>query len=280
MKLALLGYPLSHSVSPAMHNAALVAVGLRDWRYDAMPVEPEKLADAVALLRTPPYAGANVTIPHKTTVIPFLDGLTPWAEAIGAVNTLVKRDGKLIGDNTDAVGLLTEICSYISIVQLTVLILGAGGSARAAVAACMEIGAKIRLLARRREQAQSLLLQFSGSQSAIELYDWSPRGLLQASDNCALILNTTPLGMTPNVYASPWLHGVPFPPGAFVYDLVYNPAETLLVRQARASGLRAATGLGMLVEQGALAFKQWTGKIAPRPVMRQAAEIKLFAVFN
>ena len=103
---------------------------------------------------------------------------------------------------------------------------------------------------------------------------------MQACDDCALIINTTPLGMTPNTDASPWLDGTPFPPDAFVYDLVYNPAETLFTRQARAAGLCAATGLGMLVEQGALAFEMWTGKTAPRDVMQQAAESKLFANFQ
>ena len=103
---------------------------------------------------------------------------------------------------------------------------------------------------------------------------------MQACDDCALIINATPLGMTPNTDASPWLDGTPFPPDAFVYDLVYNPAETLFTRQTRAAGLRAATGLGMLVEQGALAFEMWTGKTAPRDVMRRAAESKLFANFQ
>jgi shikimate dehydrogenase len=276
MNLALLGYPLSHSVSPAMHNAALVAVGLRDWRYDAMPVEPEKLADAVALLRTTPYAGANVTVPHKTTVIPFLDGLTPWAEAIGAVNTLVKKDGKLIGHNTDAAGLLADLYVYnVHISSRPVLILGAGGAARAAVAACAGAyaGAQIRIIARRREQAQSLVTTYE----SLEIFDWTPLGFMQASDECALIINTTSLGMTPNVNTSPWLDGTPFPPEAFVYDLVYNPAETRFTRQARAAGLRTATGLGMLVEQGALAFELWTGKTAPREIMRRAAISNLYS---
>lgn len=272
MKLALLGYPLSHSLSPAMHNAALAEVGLSDWRYEAMPVEPGRLAKAVAIIRGEDYAGANVTVPHKEAIIPFLDGLTPVVEAIGAVNTLVKQNGRLIGHNTDAAGLLADLYEHdVHISHRPVMILGAGGAARAAVAACAGVGAQVRVVARRREQAQSLLLQFSNPQSPIELYDWTSLGFIQASDDCALILNATPLGMMPNADASPWLDGTPFPPGAFVYDLVYNPSETRLIQQARAAGLRAATGLGMLVEQGALAFELWTGKPAPRDVMRQAA---------
>lgn len=276
MRLVLLGYPVSHSRSPAMQNAALQAVGLNDWGYDAWPVEPGRLAEAVVTLRGNDYAGANVTVPHKETIIPFLDGLTPVAEAIGAVNTLVKRAGRLLGHNTDAAGLLADLYTHhVHISNRPVLILGAGGGARAAVAACAGVGAHLRLIARRREQAASLILQ---SPVPIEVFDWTPLDFLQASDDCALILNTTPLGMTPNVTTSPWLEGTPFPPTAFVYDLVYNPSETLLVRQARAAGLRAATGLGMLIEQGALAFELWTGQAAPRDVMRQAAEKSLLTV--
>jgi shikimate dehydrogenase len=298
MKLVLLGYPLFHSLSPAMHNAALAEVGLNDWRYEAMPVEPERLGEAAAIIRRDDYAGANVTVPYKEAIIPFLDGLTPVAEAVGAVNTIIKTRRShgppsprpeaeergsggeaLIGHNTDAAGLLADLYAYnIHISPRPVMILGAGGAARAAVAACAGAHAEahVRVVARRREQAQSLISIYQ----SLETFDWTPLGFLQASDDCALILNTTPLGMTPNPDASPWLNGTPFPPDAFVYDLVYTPAETLFVRQAREAGLRAAAGLGMLVEQGALAFELWTGKPAPRSLMRQAAEIKLSAVFN
>ncbi len=282
MKLALLGYPLSHSLSPAIHNAALAEVRLNDWRYDAMPVEPGRLAEAVAAIRGEDYAGANVTVPHKEAIVPFLDGLTPVAQTIGAVNTMVKVGAKhaspsLTGHNTDAAGLLADLYAHdVHISRRPVLILGAGGAARAAVAACAGAyaGAHIRVVARRREQAQSLI----SIDPSLEIFDWSPVGFMQACDDCALIINTTPLGMTPNTDASPWLDGTPFPPDAFVYDLVYNPAETLFTRQARAAGLRAATGLGMLVEQGALAFEMWTGKTAPRDIMRRAAEERLYSL--
>ncbi|HLB46203.1 MAG TPA: shikimate dehydrogenase [Anaerolineales bacterium] len=275
MRLVALGYPLSHSLSPAMHNAALAHVGLHDWRYDAMPAEPARLAEAVATIRGDEYAGANVTVPHKETIIPLIDGLTPVAEAIGAVNTIVKRDGKLVGHNTDAAGLLADLYAHDALARISdrpALILGAGGSARAAVAACAGVGAEIRVAARRREQAQSLMAM---SQLPITIYDLTLHDLERASRDVALILNCTPLGMPPNVNASPWFESVPFPRGAFVYDLVYNPADTLLTRQARAAGLRAATGLGMLVEQGALGFELWTGKTAPRKLMREEAEQKL-----
>jgi shikimate dehydrogenase len=274
MRLALLGYPLSHSLSPAMHNAALEAAGLSDWRYAAMPVEPGRLAEAVATIRDQCYAGANVTVPYKEAVLPFLDGLTPVAEIIGAVNTFVKREGALMGHNTDAAGLLADLRTHqVHFRNRPVLILGAGGAARAAVAACGVMRAQIRLVARRRQQAEALQ-----TIAPIQIFDWTPPGFLQASEGCALILNSTPVGMAPSAVrtqASPWPEGIPFPADAFMYDLVYNPAETQLVKQARAAGLRAATGLGMLVEQGALAFELWTGKTAPRPLMRHVAELKL-----
>lgn len=266
-----------------MHNAALAEVGLSNWCYEAMSVAPGRLAEAVATIRGDDYAGANVTVPYKEAIIPLLDGLTPVAEAIGAVNTVVKVGAKhaspsLIGHNTDTTGLLADLHAQgVHISSRPVLILGAGGAARAAVAACAGAyaGARVRVVARRREQAQSL----NSIYRPLEIFDWSPLGFIEASDDCALIINTTPLGMTPNTDASPWLDGMPFPPDAFVYDLVYNPAETLFTRQAQEAGLRAATGLAMLVEQGALAFEMWTGKTAPRDVMRRAAETRLLANF-
>jgi shikimate dehydrogenase len=268
MQLVLLGYPLGHSLSPAMHNAALTEVGLAGWTYTAVPVPAADLAGTVQQLREPGYAGANVTVPHKSAAIEFLDGLTAVAEAIGAVNTIVKQDGRLIGHNTDAAGFLADLQLHgVALAGRTVLVLGAGGSARAVVAACAGVGARVRVLARRPVTAAAL-----ASLAPIQVFEWTELGLLRASDNCAAIINTTPLGMTPRVGASPWIESVPFPPDAFVYDLVYNPAETRLVRQARAAGLGADTGLGMLVEQGALAFEQWTGRAAPRGTMRRAAE--------
>ncbi len=277
-----------------MHNAALAEVGLSDWRYEAMPVASGRLAEVVAAIRREDFAGANVTVPHKEAIIPLLDGLTPVADAIGAVNTIIKTrrsDGSpsprplaeergaggeaLIGHNTDAAGLLADLYAHgVHILSRPVLILGAGGASRAAVAACAGVGAQVRVAARRREQAQSLISIYP----SLEIFDWSPVGFVQACEDCALVLNTTPLGMTPNTDASPWLDGTPFPPDAFVYDLVYNPAETLFTRQAQEAGLRAATGLGMLVEQGALAFEIWTGKAAPRDIMRRAAEKELYSL--
>ncbi|MCC7361583.1 MAG: hypothetical protein IT317_19010 [Anaerolineales bacterium] len=271
MQLALLGYPLAHSVSPAMHAAALAELGLTDWAYQPWPVAPDDLPAAVTRLRAPDYAGANVTVPHKAAVIPHLDGLTPVAQAIGAVNTILKHEGRLLGHNTDAAGLLADLYNHaVKLDRRVVLVLGGGGVARAAVAACLGVGARVRVLARRRAQAERLC-----ALGDIDIYDWTPLGWLAACDGPALILNATSVGMAPNVDATPWLAGTPFPPQAFVYDLVYNPPRTRLTLAAEAAGLRAATGLGMLVEQGALALERWTGRTVARAAMRRAAEAAL-----
>jgi shikimate dehydrogenase len=254
-----------------MQTAALQALGLAGWDYTALAVPPDGLAEAVARLRADDCAGANVTVPHKQAVVGLLDGVTPVAAAIGAVNTIVKQDGRLLGHNTDAAGLLADLYAQdVHVSKRPVLILGAGGSARAAAAALAGVGAYLRVIARRRRQVEALR-----PLAPLEAFEWTELGWLRASDGAALIVNTTPLGMTPDIEASPWQPVVPFPPDAFVYDLVYNPPETLLVRQARAAGLRAATGLGMLVEQGALALELWTGMTAPRRTMRAAAEARL-----
>jgi shikimate dehydrogenase len=271
MYIVLLGNPLEHSVSPAMQNAGLAAAGLNDWQYTAKPVPRERLGVSVLALREPDCAGANVTVPFKTDVIEMLDGLTPVAHAIGAVNTIVKHDGRLIGHNTDAAGFLADLHAHGLQARLRpALVLGAGGAARAVVAALAGVGAQVRVVARRPSQAENL-----SHVAPLEIHEWSSAGLQRASRDCGLIVNATPLGTAPDAGSTPWPEDVPLPDGAFVYDLVYNPRETRLTRFARTCGLRAATGLGMLVEQGALAFELWTGLAAPRANMRRAAEAGL-----
>jgi shikimate dehydrogenase len=218
----------------------------------------------------------EVSIPHKQNVIPFLDELTPAAEAIGAVNTIYQRDQKLIGDNTDAPGFLSDLKRFLSTEprfdwaqhrlghgDLYALVLGAGGSARAVVYALLNDGWEVTVAARRREQGQELTRAFAADK--LQIADL-PISNLEAS-KISLIVNTTPVGMTPNIDQSPWLENVPLPPHAVIYDLVYNPRETTLVHQARRQGLRAATGLGMLVDQAALSFEIWTGFRPPREIL-------------
>ncbi len=214
-------------------------------------------------LRLGELHGLNVTLPHKQTVIPLLDELTETAQAIGAVNTIFVRHGRLTGDNTDAPGFLADLRRLLSSIEnrtsfmknsKSALVLGAGGAARAVVYALVNDGWEVTVAARRLEQAQELACQYP-SQVASCAWPNLPKA--------ALIVNATPLGMAPDTGASPWPAGLPFPPEAIVYDLVYNPQETKLVKDARAAGLPAVTGLGMLVEQAALAFALWTGCLPP-----------------
>ncbi len=265
--LGLIGYPLDHSLSPQIHAAALKACGLQGG-YSLFPVRPDDLNGLRKMLDrvcAGEICGLNVTIPHKQNVIPFLDELTPAARVIGAVNTIYLRDDKLMGDNTDAPGFLSDLKKFIANSNLeagkSALVLGAGGSARAVVYTLINEGWKITIAARRIEQAQDLAKQFkSAGTMEFDFPAFRP-------SNFPLIINTTPLGMAPNADQSPWPEGLPFPPRSAVYDLVYNPRRTKLVKDAWAAGSSAATGLGMLIEQAALSFETWTGFNPPRKAL-------------
>ena len=280
-QLGLIGFPLGHSLSPSIHTAALKARGLQG-DYSLFPISPEDkqgLKDLLARVRAGEIHGLNVTIPHKQNVIEFMDELTPTAKAIGAVNTIYMQKDKLIGDNTDAPGFLADLKKFLTLesdsllsdmqeqapaLQKTALVLGAGGSARAVVYALCNDGWNVTIAARRIEQAQQLANSFANYQ--LQVVNFSSLIFHHSS----LIVNTTPIGMTPNIEASPLPEMTTFAENTFIYDLVYNPRETKLVKDARAQGLSAATGLGMLIEQAALAFEKWTGANADRAAMQKA----------
>jgi len=271
-QLGLIGHPLEHSLSPQLHHAGLDALDLEgEYRLYEIPPLPEGEDGLAALLekiRRGQIHGLNVTIPHKQNVIPLLDELTPAAEAIGAVNTIYTRGDRLVGDNTDAPGFWKDACQRLNIHTFErsyALILGAGGSARAIAYALLRQGWSLTVAARRLEQAQGLCDQFSSLGGKISVEKLSNHPL--STTHCPLLVNCTPVGMHPHVDASPWPEGLPFPPEAVVYDLVYNPRETRLVRDARAAGLPAVTGLGMLVEQAALSLERWIGQEVPREAM-------------
>jgi shikimate dehydrogenase len=270
----LIGYPLGHSLSPKIHNAALKVYGL-DGNYSLFPIDPDNkqgLNDLLKRVRTKEIQGLNVTIPHKQNVIEFLDELTFTAKAIGAVNTIYLRENKLIGDNTDAPGFLSDLKKFLTAEtkstsgmirqgERNALVLGVGGSARAVVYALVNDGWNVTIAARRLEQAQQLVSQFECAIPAeLNLQAF------QRSD-LELIVNTTPLGMTPNIDQSPLPENISLSPHTKIYDLVYNPRETKLVRDARAQGLQATTGLGMLIEQAALGFELWTGIKPPKDIL-------------
>ncbi len=279
IKLGLIGYPVGHSLSPKIQNAAFQASGL-EGEYSLFPVAPEDmqtLKDLLGSVRSGEMTGFNVTIPHKQNVIPFLDELTPTARAIGAVNIIYRRGDKLIGDNTDAPGFLADLNAFLTTApygdnktqrhrEFRALVLGAGGSARSVVYALCSDGWQVKLAARRIEQARELASQYVDL-DVLELKTNSFQ--LPTVD---LIVNTTPIGMTPNVDHSPLPDNIDLPKHVKVLDLVYNPRETKLVRDARTQGLQATTGLGMLIEQAALGFTLWTGVVLPGEVFRNAIE--------
>ncbi len=278
--LGLIGYPLGHSLSPKIHAAALSACGLQGT-YSLFPIAPEDkqgLKDLLARVRAGEITGLNVTIPHKQNVIELMDELTATAKAIGAVNTIYLHEGKLIGDNTDTFGFLSDLKRFLTLecdsllshlqeqapaLQKKALVLGAGGSARAIVYALLYDGWDVTIAARRIEQAQQLSQSFGKYDLRLSTFDLQ---LLTFN----LIVNTTPLGMTPNIEDSPLPENIVLSPKTVIYDLIYNPRETKLVKDARAQGLSATTGLGMLIEQAALAFEKWTGAKADRDAMQKA----------
>ena len=277
-QLGLIGYPLGHSLSPAIHQAALQAMGLAG-EYRLYPVRPlphgqAELAELVEQVRQSGLDGLNVTIPHKPSVVPLLDRLTSTAAGIGAVNTIFREAGRLWGDNTDAPGFLADLQRLGVKGPGRALVLGAGGSARSVVYGLMGQGWQVQIAARRLAQAQSLASDLARVNPGAEppqagyLSLTGIRGGLPVD----LIVNTTPVGMAPLLDANPWPAGLPLPPAAFVYDLIYNPAETPLMIAARHSGLEAANGLGMLVEQAALSLERWTGQPVPRQAMWEALQ--------
>jgi shikimate dehydrogenase len=293
LHLGLTGWPLAHSLSPALHQAALRAAGL-EGDYQLFPVMPlpegaAALEVLIAGLRQGVLHGLNVTIPHKQAVLPYLDALTPAAQSAGAANTIFQREGQIRGDNTDIPGFLADLEAVAGrllrklISQGTdgdkqALVLGAGGAARGVACGLVQSGWQVHVAARRPEQAQGLATELSNSswsgdgRPRIDAHSLTGAGLAGLLPRLKLIVNATPLGMLPWVEASPWPAGLPLPTGAIVYDLVYNPSETAFLRQARAAGLPAFNGLGMLIEQAALAFETWTGQPAQRQAMRHAAK--------
>ena len=272
--VGLLGWPVAHSRSPVMHNAAFAALGL-DYVYVPLPVHPDRVGAAVKGLPALGFVGANVTVPHKSAVLPYLAELTPIAATVGAANTLVVRsDGTLLGDNTDGPGLLSDLVSHgVEVGMLTnVIVLGAGGAARAAVYALAEAGAQVTIANRTLPRAEELCRI---TQTALPLARLAavemPQGIAAVAQQADLVVNATSLGLHKDVDPLPWDPATAFHTGQVVYDMVYT-SETPLLAMARAGGARAISGLGMLVYQGALAFTRWTGWPAPVDVMQKAVE--------
>ena len=275
-RVALLGFPISHSVSPLMHNAAFSALKL-PWHYEALETSSADLPQVVDKLRHEGWVGANVTVPHKVDIIDLLDEVTPPSDEIGAVNTIVNEGGHLKGYNTDLPGFLIDLhAKGVETMGRSTLILGSGGAARAVAFALANQGTQLRIICRHEQRGQNIAKDLTRRQhSEISIFPWTEESFNIAAQDCGLIVNATPLGTSPRVEISPWPADISLPAATFVYDLVYHPLVTRLVKDVQAAGLRACGGLGMLVEQGALAFELWTDLTPPRQVMHAAAQSAL-----
>jgi shikimate dehydrogenase len=271
---AVLGDPVAHSRSPAMHNAAFAALGL-DWCYVPLHVTPAHFEAALRGLVALEVAGANVTIPHKERAAELADELTPAARAVGAVNTLTVQGERLLGDNTDVGGTLAALVEAgVEVAGRPAVVLGAGGSARAVAYALGQAGAEVTLANRTLARAEALARELSPlTRGRLDALPLGEAQALQARlDRAVLLVNATSVGLHPGPDRSPLPEGVRCHPGLTVLDLVYAPRRTRLLRDAARDGSRTVEGLRVLVHQGALSFERWTGLAAPIDVMTRAAQ--------
>jgi len=265
----IIGDPIEHSMSPAMHNAAFEKMGI-DYLYFPFRVKKEEVSMAIDGMKALKIRGLNVTIPHKVAVMQFLDELDPLAEKIGAVNTIVNDDGFLKGYNTDAAGFLQALLEKgIEPGGKNVVILGAGGAARAISFILAERGSNLVILNRTLNKAVDCAGRiesfFNKEARALEL---NSRNLASALSNAEILINTTSVGMSPNTDETPVPSDMLIS-SLTVCDIVYNPIKTRLLKEADETGAKTADGVDMLVWQGALASEKWTGRKAPTEVMRK-----------
>lgn len=249
----IIGYPLGHSLSPRIHNWGFERFGL-PYAYMAWPTLPEDLERMAGAVRVMGIAGLSVTIPHKTSIMDYLDGVSELGRAVGAVNTLYWRDGKLLGENTDVAGIMRPLRER-GISPGLALVLGCGGAARAAVAALREMGVPRIVVSNRTDaRAQALCREFG-----MEFAPWGERGAVRAD----LVINSTPMGMSGRLEGVSPLEPGDLRPGMAVFDLVYNPYETRLLLDARATGCLTVTGMEMFFHQAVEQFRLWTGEELP-----------------
>jgi shikimate dehydrogenase len=257
--IGIFGNPLSHSYSPAMHNGGIRGLGL-DLVYLPFPVEASGLATLLTALKSVGFLGVNVTMPHKQAVVPLCDTLSDISRVMGAVNTIVHRDGKLHGTTTDPEGFINAFTDAgHSFDGKSVAVLGNGGSARtiAFALALMTKARRVSLVARAPEKSAALLDEVRAAAPTFTIDSLALADYGDARHSYDIVVNTTPVGMHPDVNATPlppeWLVS-----GQVVYDILYNPEDTALLRAARAAGCEVVGGLGMLVHQGIASFRLWT----------------------
>ncbi|HHE41291.1 MAG TPA: shikimate dehydrogenase [Dehalococcoidia bacterium] len=271
----IIGDPIEHSMSPVMQNAAFEAADI-DWVYVAFKVGRESLAMAVAGMRALNLRGLNVTVPHKVDIMPYLDAIDPVARRIGAVNTIVNDKGRLLGYNTDAAGFVHAIeAAGLEVGGRRVIVLGAGGGARAVAYSLADLGAVPVIVNRTPSRAKSLAEDVARDTGiGASWSELTPAAVDELALSAVLIVNTTPVGMSPRSGESPCPSAV-MRRDLAVCDIVYNPLQTALMRDAEAAGARTISGLEMLVGQGARAFELFTGLDAPVDVMREAVLTEL-----
>lgn len=273
--VGLIGYPLGHSVSPAMHNSAFTVLGL-DFEYVPFEIESRDLLEGVNGLRALHVAGFNVTVPYKEKIISLLDEVTEVARVIGAVNTVLNQDGRLIGYNTDGAGFIASLKEDAKTdpKDKNVVVLGAGGASRAICVMLAENKVNSLTLADLDEDRAQDLAAYVNSYFGTKVKSLPAKSaeLPKAIKKADILVNCTPIGMRPKIDQSPLPKNTKLSAKTLVYDLVYNPQETKLLKEAKAAGCKTCSGLGMLVRQGSLAFTIWTGEEAPVNIMSKAAE--------
>ena len=271
--VGVIGYPVKHSLSPPMHNAAFRALEL-NWVYVAFEVEPDNISQAMAGLRGLAIRGLNVTIPHKAAVVDYLDEISPISQMLGVVNTIDNAEGYLSGDSTDGPGFMRALEEAgEGMADNRIVLIGAGGAARAvALAIAQQTPAELVIANRTAQRAAELaeLIRQAAQFEAVEALALNSPEVAAAVSSAHIVIDSTPVGMHPHVDVEPvicpdWLR-----PDQLVCDLTYNPRQTVLLRAAHAVGARTLDGTGMLVHQGAIAFERWTGQEAPVEVMRLA----------
>ncbi|WP_240376536.1 shikimate dehydrogenase [Bacillus piscicola] len=264
----LIGFPVGHSMSPLMHNHQFASNGL-PYVYHAFSVDPSDLREAVLGMQALGFAGFNVTVPHKVEVMKYLDKVDEEAKVIGAVNTVVKEGDKWVGYNTDGAGYVAALRKQTGekLHDYHVLIVGAGGAARAVAAALANYGVRTLTITNRTISKAQLIYEKIPNKANVFV-----RTLTEADRDTSLydlIINTTSIGMTPNVNDMPW-RADQLKKGCLCSDLIYNPIKTKWLQQAESQGADILNGVGMFVEQGALAFEKWTGIVPDRDEMTKS----------
>lgn len=264
------GDPVDDNPTGIVEEAAFEAKGL-NYRYLTIKVKPEDLKTAMDSVRIFGMKGINLTMPHKIKVIPFLDELSPAAKIIGAVNTVIQRDGKLYGENTDGKGFVTALVkSGESLEGKRIVILGAGGAARAIAVECaLNHAENITIINRNPEKGKELAELINRETSCnAEYMEWREKTAIP--ENTEILINATSIGFSPNVTDKPDIDYETITPQMCVCDVIFNPVQTIFLQKAAEKGAKTVTGLGMLVQQAALNFTLWTGEEAPVSVMEEA----------